>query len=51
VEKYTVEFSGRKTIYARDLLDAVSSVKKDISYTHPSLNLKVDSVEFPLEEE
>jgi|TARA_B100001094_G_scaffold193191_1_gene187067 hypothetical protein len=51
MKKYTIHFSGKKTIFASDLDNAVASAKNDIGYTHPSLNLKVKSVEFTLEEE
>jgi hypothetical protein len=51
MKKYTIHFSGKKTIFASDLDNAVASAKNDIGYTHPSLNLKVKSVDFTLEEE
>tara|TARA_B100000902_G_scaffold205583_1_gene195985 strand:+ start:297 stop:452 length:156 start_codon:yes stop_codon:yes gene_type:complete len=51
MKKYTIHFSGKKTIFASDLDNAVTSAKNDISYTHPSLNLMVKSVDFTLEEE
>ena len=44
MKKYTIHFSGKQTIYANSLIDAVESGKKYISYTPPNMNLVVGSV-------
>lgn len=51
MKKYTIHYKGKKKIFAQDLLDAAESGKKEISYTHPSMNLEIESITFDVKEE
>ena len=45
MKRYTVNVVGRKTFYARDPEHAIEGMEEFFNFIHPSLEMRVESVE------